>query len=448
MEQRRFGKYLVQNELGAGTYARVFKALDTKLEREVAIKLLLPVLLSDQKFVGHFFKEARLSSKLQHANITPIFDVVQDSGRLFIAMGLANRGSLQEHIRRDAPLSWSDIINVTTGICSALEYAHSKGVLHRDIKPANILLHESSVWLSDFGLAEVMSDSDLSRSLSHGIIGTPSYLAPELWENEPATVASEIYALACVVFEMITGETLFRGANPFQIMRSHDKGAQFNHPNLVNVSPKIAEVLQVALSKDPALRFPNALAFLEAINQQKGSSGNNSSTSSYLDKLNVNQSFSLTLEEAYSGTTRVINMKEGERSRSIHIKIPAGVSTGVRIRVAGEGLYDSIDGIRGDLFLITNVKEHKVFQRNNDDLYTQISVESSILSNGGEAILSTLTEGRTITLRIPPNTKDGAIFRLNGQGMPKLRSEEFGDLYVTVRDKFSVIFDAFFGKTK
>ena len=261
------GRYTVRAEIGRGGFATVYQALDTSLNREVALKVLHPQLLTDRSFVERFRKEARTLANLRHPHIVTVYEVNEVEGRLFIAMELAHGFSLARAIAERQRIKWGDTLSILKPVSEALDYAHGQGVVHRDLKPANILLDaERGPLLTDFGFARLLGDSSASMSLSGGILGTPAYIAPEIWELDTATPAADIYALGCIAYEMLTGEVLFVGKTPMQAMRAHDRGPQFPASWPEDVPRGVEAVLQVALARKPEGRFPKATPFWHALN--------------------------------------------------------------------------------------------------------------------------------------------------------------------------------------
>lgn len=226
----RLGKYRIVTKLGRGAFATVYRALDTSLDREVALKILHPPLLTDPAFIARFKREARAMANLNHPHIATVYEIGEAETRVYIAMELARDGNLDEALEAEGRFSWTKTLTLLRPVCEALDYAHSRGVVHRDLKPSNILLDEDGgVLLTDFGFARLMGDSSVSLSLSGGIIGTPAYIAPEVWELDAANAPADIYALGCIVYELLTGEVLFAGKTPMQVMRAHDRGPQLQH---------------------------------------------------------------------------------------------------------------------------------------------------------------------------------------------------------------------------
>ncbi|MGB3220182.1 MAG: serine/threonine-protein kinase, partial [Anaerolineae bacterium] len=231
----RLGRYVLQSELGRGGFAVVYRALDTSLEREIALKVLKPGWTDDQKAVQRFLREADLTSRLIHPHIVRILDCGQDEGRLFIAMERIEGRSLQQFVADDGPATWTQMLTIMGQVAQALDFAHQQGMVHRDVKPANILLDESQpdapvrAVLTDFGLVRGTEQATLSIGLTSGsLLGTPEYIAPEIWQGQSATPATDLYALACVVFYLLTGRALFGATNPMAVLMRHQQGPVFS----------------------------------------------------------------------------------------------------------------------------------------------------------------------------------------------------------------------------
>jgi tRNA A-37 threonylcarbamoyl transferase component Bud32 len=263
------GRYTVRAELGRGGFATVYRAFDTSLEREVALKVLHPQLLTDRTFAQRFRKEARALAGMRHPNIITVFEVGEADGRLYISMELAQGPSLAQAIADRGRFPWNETLAILKPVCDALDYAHAQGIVHRDLKPANILLDkERGALLTDFGFARIMGESSVSMSLSGGILGTPAYIAPEVWELEAAKPAADIYALGCIIYEMLTGQVLFAGKTPMQTMRAHDQGPQLSPTPAwsADVPASLEVILQRALARRPGDRYPSAGAVWQALN--------------------------------------------------------------------------------------------------------------------------------------------------------------------------------------
>jgi eukaryotic-like serine/threonine-protein kinase len=264
---QQFGKYSILAELGSGGFATVFKAVDTTLDREVALKILHPPLLTDRRFVNNFREEAKTLAALRHSHIITIYEIGEIDGRIFIAMDLARGGSLAKAIAERGRIPWSETLTLLKPVCEALDYAHGQNVVHRDLKPANLLLDtQRGALLTDFGFARLMAENTMSMSMSGGIVGTPGYIAPEVWEDNAASPPVDIYALGCIVYEMLAGDVLFKGQTPIQAMRAHDRGPQLSAVWPEDVPADVGIVFSKALARDPSDRYPSAGALWQALN--------------------------------------------------------------------------------------------------------------------------------------------------------------------------------------
>ncbi len=270
------GRYTLHAELGKGGFATVYRAMDSTLEREIALKVLKPGWTDDAKAVERFMREAKLASRLKHPNIVTIFDVGQAEGRLFIAMELVPGRSLHRIVAEDGPLPWSRALAILEQTAAALDYAHKQGLVHRDIKPANIILDESEaddavhIALTDFGLVRGAEQASLSAGSTGGIIGTPEYIAPEIWDGQPATKASDIYALGGVAYYMLTGKVLFGATTPMAVLKRHVEGPIFPAQWPDDVPESVPEVLSRALGKEPDQRQATAGKFVAELRECEG----------------------------------------------------------------------------------------------------------------------------------------------------------------------------------
>ncbi len=263
----QLGKYRIVEELGAGGFATVFKALDTTLDREVALKILHPPLLADRRFVQNFRQEAKTLAALRHPQIITIYEVGEIDGRIFIAMELARGTSLARAIASRHRIPWGETLALLEPVCEALDYAHEQNVVHRDLKPANILIDKQrGALLTDFGFAKLLAENAASMAMSGGIVGTPGYIAQEVWENNAADAPVDIYALGCIAYEMLTGDVLFKGQTPIQAMRAHDRGPQFPETWPEDTPAGIASILRTALAREPTERYATAGALWHALN--------------------------------------------------------------------------------------------------------------------------------------------------------------------------------------
>jgi len=260
---QQLAHYRIEAEIGEGAFATVYRAFDIRLERYVALKVLKPFWMADAHAVARFMQEARLMARLEHPHIVTIHDVGQVEGQVYLAQRLIEGESLAARLKRGA-MVWDEMIAIVRPIASALDYAHARGLVHRDIKPQNILLaHTGQAFLSDFGLVKA-TEGSMSLSLSTGgVVGTPNYMAPEQWEGDPVSPATDVYALACVVAETLTGKVLFDGEGPSVVMKRHlIDGPSFPAAWSNGVPPGVKAVLARALRQQPKKRTQSAGALV------------------------------------------------------------------------------------------------------------------------------------------------------------------------------------------
>lgn len=262
----QIGRYEIIEKIGEGGFAIVYRGRDVELDRSVALKELRPMLSSDENWVKRFQHEAKTIARLDHPHIVTVHDVHQTNGRLFIVMRLVEGNSLDKLIASRKGLDWGKAVEIFNSVASGLDYAHRKGTLHRDMKPANILLDpERGAMLSDFGLAKVTLDSSMSASVTGTVVGTPHYIAPEVWEGKTFTPQADIYALGCILYEIILGEPAFRGDTPPAVMMAHFKPPQFPRRWPKGVPTQVADVLMKAFAKTPHERYQTASEFAETV---------------------------------------------------------------------------------------------------------------------------------------------------------------------------------------
>ena len=279
---RRLGKYELQERLGSGGMAEVWKALDTQLQRYVAIKLLHTNLQSDPNFVSRFQREAQVIASLHHPNIVQIHDFQveqassEDSPIFYMVMAYIEGQTLADYIastsaqgKIPSPL---EVVNLFTSIGLAIDYAHQKGMIHRDIKPANILLDQRNrsrnpmgePILTDFGLAKLLGVTAVT--LTGTQMGTPLYTSPEQARGYQGNERSDLYSLGVILYEIVTGTAPFRADTPTAVLAQH-LFATPTAPVLINpnIPPALTMVIMTSLAKDPNARFSRATIMATAI---------------------------------------------------------------------------------------------------------------------------------------------------------------------------------------
>jgi WD40 repeat protein/predicted Ser/Thr protein kinase len=272
------GKYELLEEIGRGGFGTVYRAKDNFLGRELAVKVLHPY-LNAPDFIERFKAEARLAAGLQHPGIVTVYDMGEYDGRTYLVMAYLAGGSLQERIAR-GPLSFDQAVRILTEICAGLEELHARGLVHRDLKPGNILFNASGqAVLTDFGLARSVAVT--SASSTQAGAGTPFYKAPEVWRGKPsAGPQADVYALGCILYEMLTGKILFDGDTPDEIITKHlVDGPDLSALPTEGVPQGVRELLEKALEHDPDERYTNAGAFasqLASLGAHSSAVGNSS----------------------------------------------------------------------------------------------------------------------------------------------------------------------------
>ncbi|CAI9389560.1 Stk1 family PASTA domain-containing Ser/Thr kinase [Microbacterium sp. PA5] len=269
------GRYRIDELVGRGGMATVYRGQDLTLGRTVAIKILKRELAADNAFRTRFRLEAQAASRMSHPAIVRVYDAGEDvetdpDGTQhplpFIVMELV-QGRLLKDIISAGPVTVPDAVRYVDGILEALEYSHRAGVVHRDIKPGNVMVTEQGqVKVMDFGIARAVSDSSSTVAETTAIIGTASYFSPEQAKGEPVDARADLYSAGVVLYELLTGRTPFRGDTPVAVAYQHVSEAPVPPSELVGTVPRSLDAIVLrALAKDPFQRFPDAATFRETL---------------------------------------------------------------------------------------------------------------------------------------------------------------------------------------
>lgn len=263
---RKLGQYDLRDLLGIGGMGAVYRGHQSSLRRDVAIKVIIPALATHVEFMDRFIREAQTAATLEHPHIAPIYDYGIQDGFSYITMRLMIGGSLADRLSASQSLpSLDEVKHVLDALASALDYAHSHGVIHRDIKANNVMFDDQGrAYLVDFGIAKLTNDSTNLTGTGQ-IIGTPNYMAPEQWRGESITPATDQYALGILVYFMLTGKLPFESPTPYALMHKHLNEIAIP---LKVFRPELPEALQKviekAIAKQPIDRYPTVGEFAKA----------------------------------------------------------------------------------------------------------------------------------------------------------------------------------------
>lgn len=261
------GEYRILRQVGMGGMATVYCAYHHKTERDVAVKVIHQALTRDPSVRERFVREARLTAKLEHPHLLPVYEYSITSNPAYIVMRYVDGGSLQDRINK-GPISCDETARILEMVSSALDFAHRHGVIHRDVKPSNILFdHEGHVYVTDFGIARI-NDTDAPLELT-GIghfVGTPSWMAPEQFTGrDPIDNRTDVYALGVTLFQMLTGQLPYVHARAMDILLKHindpvPRASQCN-PSL---PPDLDNIIAKAMAKRPVERYGSTAELLRA----------------------------------------------------------------------------------------------------------------------------------------------------------------------------------------
>ena len=258
------GRYKLGEMIGTGGMADVYVAEDTRLARQVAVKVLRSDLARDPSFVARFRKEALAAAGLNHPGIVAVYDSGEEPAP-YIVMELVSGHTLRELIHKGERVPLKRTLEIGEGILAALEYSHERGIVHRDIKPANIMItDQGDVKVMDFGIARALADLGATLTNTWNIVGTAQYLSPEQALGEVADLRSDIYSTGCLLYEVLTGKPPFTGETPVSIAYQHVSGVLISPSALVPDLPAgIDVILSVALAKKPEDRYQSAGLMLD-----------------------------------------------------------------------------------------------------------------------------------------------------------------------------------------
>ena len=264
------GRYHVLSRLADGGMASVYVALDQRLDREVALKVMRADLASDESFVSRFHREARSAAKLSHPNVVAVYDQGEDDGNVFLAMELVNGLTLRQVMQSEGPLTPRAALDILDPVLQALGAAHSAGLIHRDVKPENVILRDDgTVKVADFGLARAIATST-STAQTGVLLGTVAYLSPEQVERGIADARSDVYAAGLLLFEMLTGSKAFIGDSAIHVAYQHVHSEVPMASSRVHTVPAVLDQLIArASARDPDNRPRDANELLAEVRRAR-----------------------------------------------------------------------------------------------------------------------------------------------------------------------------------
>jgi serine/threonine-protein kinase len=264
----KVGRYQIRELLGEGAMAKVFKAYDPDIDRELAIKFLKSQLHGDSEYHSRFLREAKGAGLLSHPNIVTVFDVGDDGGHPYIAMELIEGGSLSDLLKARKPLPVKTVIDVGIQLVRALDYAHKKGIVHRDVKPGNIMMirDTTTIKVADFGICRIDSSEATQATQAGNVLGTPNYMSPEQVLGEKVDSRSDLFSAGVVLYQLLTGHLPFDGETLISVAY---KITKTEPPSLDKLRPDVPlslrRIVDRALKKQPEKRFQTGEEFAAAL---------------------------------------------------------------------------------------------------------------------------------------------------------------------------------------
>ena len=264
--------YALAERIGMGGFGSVYRAVQPNVDREVAVKIILPAFANHPDFIRRFEAEAQLVARLEHPHIVPLYDYWREPGVAYLVMRLLRGGNIQQLLKQ-GPLSIEAATKILEQVCSALTSAHRIGIIHRDLKPANVLLDEdSNAYLADFGIAKNLGNPDFENHTSvDAMIGSPQYMSPEQIQSLSIRPQTDIYCMGVMLYEMLTGVVPFTGPTPFDLIQHH-----VNTPmpplsaRRAGLPAALDEVITRATEKDPEKRYADAQSLYNDFRQAIG----------------------------------------------------------------------------------------------------------------------------------------------------------------------------------
>jgi len=316
------GRYVIDRRLGAGGMSTVFLAMDSVLERAVAVKLLAEHLAEDEDFVARFRREALSAARLQHPNIVQVFDSGEDPGshRHYIVMEFVDGPSCADLLRDSKELGVDQTVSIVRDACNGLEYAHRAGVVHRDVKPGNLLMADqvSATKLADFGIAKAAEQTRITQVGS--VLGTAAYLSPEQARGEEAGPASDIYSLGVCAYQFLTGRLPHEYSSLTELaLKQQQEEVEPITLHRPEVPAELDRAIRVCLAREPAARYTSTLDMARALDAGLGG-----------EVTDATRRLTATDPDATRALGDVTAATQALRTRSAPAPAPRRAATGVR----------------------------------------------------------------------------------------------------------------------
>jgi hypothetical protein len=259
----RVGDFRLERELGRGGMGIVYLAEDVRLGRWVAVKLITPDLAKDTDFRARFEREARIAAGLDHPNVVPLYTAGEEQGQLYLSMRYVDGTDLKTQLREHGRLDPRQAIEIVAQVGSALDAAHARGLVHRDVKPANVLLGRAQeggfhAYLTDFGITKDSSAQTVGLTNTGEWVGTVDYISPEQLSGTSIDARSDVYSLGCVLYEAVSGQAPYQGADVHKMYAHMHEPPPSLEGEMAAWGPALDPVIQRAMAKDPADRYPSA----------------------------------------------------------------------------------------------------------------------------------------------------------------------------------------------
>lgn len=258
-------QYKISAKIGEGGMGVVYKAIDLTLNREVALKMIRPALLDDPDILQRFRREAKVLARLNHPNIATLYNLIDTDEGQCMVMEFVEGEALDKIVRRYGALPVEQAVQLIMQALEGLSHAHQRNVLHRDLKPSNLMLtRDGTVKIMDFGIARLTDSNSMHTSITNGLIGTFQYMAPELLDNAPATVVSDLYALTLVLYQLLAGKAPFHAATLSQLITKilHEPPS-----SLPGIPPDLNHLLGRMLAKAPEVRLSDSRQVLDELSR-------------------------------------------------------------------------------------------------------------------------------------------------------------------------------------